>query len=167
MPNYTQYKYLIDSFVQNCVKKELRTHTPSYVNFSCKSPSNSSESRTHTNIEYKPGTVIGYSKPWTVLSPHCGKAVQNQDCIQRFFAQLQVSRLVLIIRRSTAILQSLFLYRPGTIATQCSQKTAQWQNFSFNPLEISRNLSWPLPWRRTKTWFYTECRLALNYYWNY
>ena len=47
-------------------------------------------------------TVTDYSKPRTELNPQCGKAdVQHQDCTQSFFAQLQDSRLVSIIRRSS------------------------------------------------------------------
>ena len=61
----------------------------------------------------------------------------------------------------------------STAVEQRSWKTTKWQNVSFyTPLGVSYmmyatltfswKLSWRLPWHRTKTWFYTECGLALS-----
>ena len=61
----------------------------------------------------------------------------------------------------------------STAVQQRGWKTTKWQNVSFyTPLGVSYmmyatltfswKLSWRLSWHRTKTWFYTECGLALT-----
>ena len=110
-PNHTQYKISLTFSYKTTFERELRPHTPLYVSFSYKLPSNCTTKQD------------AYKCRVPQSSSAAGKRRNDKMCL---FTPLAVSYMM------------------------------------YATLTFSWKLSWRLLWHRTKTWFYTECGLALS-----